>query len=170
MGRNIKKLVLASMLSALVCIATVVIRIPNPLSGYMNLGDCIVLVCGWLLPPVYSFLSAGLGSGLADIFGGYAVYAPATVVIKGIMAVVAGGLFNLISRKLKCYLSRFISGITSVVFMVTGYYIFEGFIYGFVPSLVNIPANLIQGVAGLLLGLLVAKVFDTEKIKNNINK
>lgn len=48
--------------------------------------------------------------------------------------------------------------------MVLGYFIFEGFMYGFVPSAVNIPANAVQGVAGLILGVILIKVFE----KNNI--
>ena len=35
------------------------------------------------------------------------------------------------------------------IVMVAGYYIFEGFMYGFAPSIVNIPMNGIQGIAGL---------------------
>ena len=59
------------MLAALVCVATMVIKIPSPLNGYINLGDCIVLLSGWLLSPVYGFMAAGLGSALADLFAGY---------------------------------------------------------------------------------------------------
>ena len=58
---NLMKLVFAALLAAFVCVATLVIRIPSPLGGYINLGDCIVLVSGWLLGPVYGFLAGGLG-------------------------------------------------------------------------------------------------------------
>jgi uncharacterized membrane protein len=56
--------------------------------------------------------------------------------------------------------SRIISGIVAETVMVFGYFVFEGFLYGFVPSAVNIPANAIQGVAGIVLGVILAKVFD----------
>ena len=79
------------MLAALTCVATIVIKIPSPLNGYINLGDCIVLLSGWLLSPVYGFFAAGLGSALADLFSGYAAYAPATFLIKGLMALIACG-------------------------------------------------------------------------------
>ena len=62
------------MLAALICVATMVIKIPSPLNGYINLGDCIVLLSGWLLSPVYGFMAAGLGSALADLFAGYVTY------------------------------------------------------------------------------------------------
>ena len=44
--------------------------------------------------------------------------------------------------------------------MILGYFVFEGFLYGFAPSLVNIPANAVQGAAGLIVGLLLVKVFE----------
>ena len=80
---------MASLLAALCCVATMIIKIPSPLKGYLNLGDCVVLLSGWFLSPLYGFLAAGLGSALADVFSGYVTYAPATFVIKGIMALIA---------------------------------------------------------------------------------
>ena len=87
------------MLAALTCIATMVIKIPSPLNGYLNLGDCVVLLAGWMLSPVYGFLAAGVGSALADLFSGYVVYAPATFVIKGLMALVAYYGFKLLQPR-----------------------------------------------------------------------
>ena len=78
-----QKLVLAALLAALTCVATMIITIPSPLKGYLNLGDSVVLLAGWMLSPVYGFLAAGLGSALADMFSGYVIYAPATFVING---------------------------------------------------------------------------------------
>ena len=48
--------------------------------------------------------------------------------------------------------------------MVLGYFVFEGFLYGFVPSAVNIPINAVQGIAGLIAGIILARVFDKTKI------
>ena len=67
MNTRTKKIVMAAMLAALACVATMIIKIPSPLKGYLNLGDCIVLVAGWMLSPTYGFLAAGLGSALADL-------------------------------------------------------------------------------------------------------
>ena len=74
MKLNIRKLVVAAMLAALCCVATAVIKIPAPYAGYIHPGDGFVLLAGWVLSPLYAFLSAGIGSLLADIFAGYAVY------------------------------------------------------------------------------------------------
>ena len=155
-----KKIVMTAMLAALCCVATMIIKIPSPLKGYLNLGDCIVLLSGFMLSPLYGFLAAAIGSALADIFAGYAVYAPATFIIKGVMALIACFGFRMLHKKAGATPSRIISGIVAEIVMVMGYFVFEGFMYGFAPSAVNIPANAVQGVAGIILGVILAKIFD----------
>ena len=160
MNTKTRKIVLASMFAALCCVATMIIKIPSPLKGYINLGDCMVLLSGFMLTPVYGFLAAGLGSALADIFSGYVVYAPVTFLIKGIMALVAYFTFKLMKNKIGNTFSRIVGGVIAEIVMILGYYVFEGFMYGFVASAVNIPANAVQGVAGIIIGVILAKIFD----------
>ena len=148
---------MAALMAALACVATMIIKIPSPLKGYLNLGDCIVLTAGWLLSPTYGFLAAGLGSAMADVFSGYVTYAPA-------MALIAFYGFKLLNKKIGNLPSRIISGIVAEIVMILGYFVFEGFLYGFIPSAVNIPANGVQGIAGLIIGVILIKVFEKSKI------
>lgn len=164
MKNRTQKIVTSAMLAALVCVATMIIKIPSPLKGYINLGDCIVLLSGWLLSPVYGFLTAAIGSALADLFYGYVTYIPATFVIKGIMAVVANYSYKAISSKAGDTTARITGGILAEIIMVAGYFLFEGILYGFGPSLVNILPNSVQGVAGIIFGILLLKVFLKNKI------
>ena len=83
---KIRKLVLAALFAALCTVMTLVIQIPSPMQGYVNLGDCAVLLSAWVLGPVYGGVAAGTGSMLADLFSGYAHYAPGTFLIKLCMA------------------------------------------------------------------------------------
>ena len=164
MNTKTQKIVMAALLAALACIATMIIKIPSPLQGYINLGDCIVLTAGWILSPAYGFLAAGLGSALADLFSGYIVYAPATFLIKGLMAIIAYFGFKLLNSKIGNLPSRIVSGIFAEAAMVLGYFVFEGFLYGFIPSMVNIPANSVQGTAGIILGVMIVKILEKTKI------
>lgn len=164
MNTKTKKIVMAALMAALACVATMIIKIPSPLKGYLNLGDCIVLTAGWLLSPTYGFLAAGLGSALADVFSGYVTYAPATFIIKGLMSLIAFYGFKLLNKKIGNLPSRIISGIVAEIVMILGYFVFEGFLYGFIPSAVNIPANGVQGIAGLIIGVILIKVFEKSKI------
>ena len=79
--------VMSAMLASLTCVATMIIKIPTPLHGYANLGDCIVLLSAFLMPVSYGFCAAAIGSALADVLSGYAMYAPATFIIKGLMVI-----------------------------------------------------------------------------------
>ncbi len=163
MKNTTQKLVMSALLAALTCVATMIIKIPSPLNGYLNLGDCVVLFAGWLLSPLYGFLAAGLGSALADLFSGYVIYTPATFVIKGVMALIAYYGFKLLHKKIGKLPSEIISGAVAEIWMVAGYFVFEGFLYGFAPSAVNIPANGVQGIAGLILGCVLIKFFKKDK-------
>lgn len=153
------RIVTAALLAALTCVATMLIKVPSPLKGYLNLGDGIVLLCGWFLSPGYGFFAAGIGSALADLYSGYVFYAPATFVIKGLMAVIAYHGFEWLNKRMRNVPARVLAGVVAEIIMVLGYYLFEGIMYGFAAAAVNIPANAIQGVAGLILGITLSKVF-----------
>ena len=162
MKKVTQKIVLSALFAALVCVATMLIKIPSPLKGYINLGDGIVLLAAWILPLPYGIAAAGLGSTLADLFSGYVAYAPATFVIKALMAVMAYFCYKLFAKKLNSTLSRIFSAILAETVMILGYFLFEGILYGFLPSLVNIPANAVQAVAGIIIGAALITVFEKQ--------
>ena len=64
---KIKKLVLAALMAALTYVATSIVQIPSPMQGYVNLGDCIVLLSGWILGPWWGAAAGGIGSMLVDL-------------------------------------------------------------------------------------------------------
>ncbi len=162
---KIKKVVISAMLASLTCVATMIIKIPTPLHGYANLGDCIVLLSAFLLPVSYGFCAAAIGSALADVLSGYAMYAPISFFIKGLMVIVVCFIYKqFIKNGQKKLLGKIISGFVAEVVMVAGYFVFEGFLYGFGASLVNIPANAMQGVVGLIMGVLLINIFEKNKI------
>ena len=154
-------------MAALICIATMIVKIPSPLKGYINLGDCLVLVAGWILSPGYAFLAAGLGSALADLLSGYVTYAPATFIIKGAMALIVFAISMLMKKYKYKIVPQLIGGVAAEAFMVLGYFVFEGFLYGFAPSVVNIPANCVQGAAGIIIGIILIKAFEKTGIKKD---
>lgn len=167
--KKTKMIVISALLASLTCVATMIIKIPTPLHGYANLGDCIVLLSAFLLPVGYGFCAAAIGSALADVLSGYAMYAPATFVIKGLMVIVACFIYKqFIKNEKKKLFGKIVSGFVAEVVMVGGYFVFEGFLYGFEASLVNIPANAIQGVVGLIAGVLLVNVFEKNKIFTKI--
>lgn len=161
-----KKIVFSALLAALTCVFTTVTKIPIWFApGYINMGDCVVLLCGWLTSPVYAFLAAGVGSALADLISGYAVYAPVTFLIKGLVALTAYYGFKRLSKKFKKGISKALSGVLAELVMILGYFVFESFLYGIEFALLNIPANAVQGAYGIMVGIILAKTFE----KVNLN-
>lgn len=160
MRQKTRKLVFSAMLAAVVCVVTMVVKIPY-YQGYLNLGDSIVLACGALLSPLYAFGAAAIGSALADLFFGYIAYAPVTFFIKGVMALC---VFYAMKRCGKKY-GIFIGGLIAECLMVLGYFAFESVLYGIAAALVGVPMNAIQGVVGLVLGAVLVKIFGKYHIK-----
>ena len=85
---NIKKLVLAALMAALTYVATSIVQIPSPMQGYVNLGDCIVLLSGWILGPWWGAAAGGIGSMLVDLIGADFIVS----VGRGISKDVEGGI------------------------------------------------------------------------------
>ena len=131
-------------LAALTCVATMVVQIPMPLTkGYVNLGDVMVLTSVWLIGSPWGVAAAGIGSAMADLLTGYAYYAPATLIIKALMAVAAFYIA-------KCFMngSYFKSLVGKVVYAII--------LYGNVATAAaGIFGNAIQGAVGLIAGVLL---------------
>ena len=147
MNNNLKKLILAALFAALSCVATMSIRIPTPgTGGYIHPGDAIVILSGVILGPVWGFLAGGIGSALSDLIGGYFIYVPITFVIKGLVALAAGLLYQKVGKNQKSrYIAVILSGVADIILVAGGYFVCEFFIYG-AGAAASIPANIIQGV------------------------
>lgn len=160
-SNKLYKLVITALFTALTCASTIVIQIPSAMNGYVNLGDCFVLMSGWLLGPVYGFCAAGLGSMLADMFTGYMHYAPATLIIKGLVAVIAALLFNVMKKACPKHprIGRIISGTVGELFMVAGYFGYAALLLGNgLTAATSIPGNLIQSAIGIVAAMLLIEV------------
>ncbi len=83
--KNVKtlKLVLGALFTALTALFTFIIPIKVPLPGagaaYIHPGDCVIFVSAYILGGPWAILASAIGSGLADIIVGAAVYAPAVI-------------------------------------------------------------------------------------------
>jgi uncharacterized membrane protein len=101
--QNVSKARLASstaVSTALVFVATASISIYIPATrGYFNLGDSMVFLTALLFGPFTGCVAGGLGSMLSDLFLGYTVYAPATLLIKGVEGFLTGFLHEAFTRK-----------------------------------------------------------------------
>jgi len=149
-----KKLVLAALFSALTAVATMIILPVPALHGYVNGGDAVVIVGAFLLEPAWGAIAAGLGSALSDLFYGYFIYAPATFIIKGLMALAAGAILRNLRIK-KRLVPAILGSITAEIIMIAGYFAYELVIYGLGGAIADVAPNTIQGIFGAFAGTVL---------------
>lgn len=157
-NRKWERLVFTSMFTALTCVATIVVQIPSPMNGYLNLGDAVVLLSAWYLGPAYGMFAGGVGSMLADLITGYAYYAPGTLVVKGLMALVAALVFQLLRDRAgwRKGLGQVVSGVLAECIMVAGYFGYALLLLGKgLAAAASVPGNLAQGAVGVVAATMV---------------
>jgi len=160
------QIVITALFSALICVTTMLVRIPIPATGgYANLGDGVILICAFLMNPLNAVIAAGLGSMLADVLAGYMSFAPGTLIIKAGVALIALLVYNWLSKRVKQpILAMAIAGVLAEAFMVLGYFAYEGIFLGMGMGAAGaIIGNIGQGVVGVLVGCLVAPVLNRSK-------
>ncbi|MCF7911076.1 MAG: ECF transporter S component [Candidatus Cloacimonetes bacterium] len=154
------------MMIVLIMATTLLIKIPLPTRGYFNFGDVAVVFAGLTLgAPIkknglridndhgiwLAFLAGGIGSALADVIGGFAIFAPMTFIAKALecawaaLASTTKGMFH------------FLALVLGGAFMVLTYYAFESLTpsIGLQGSFSEIIPNLIQAAGGFLGGKII---------------
>lgn len=145
--------------SALICVLTMVIAVPIPATqGFINIGDAGVMIAGLLFGPIVGGIAGGLGSALADILLGYTIYAPATLIIKGLEGFIVGIIANPRKNYEKLNKRDILAVIIGGMIMVFGYLIYETLIFGFPAALYEFILNAtIQFGISVLIAIFFAK-------------
>lgn len=161
---KIKKLAYAGMFAAMIFVMTYFVKVPVA-SGYVHFGDALIYICAGILGGPWAILAGAIGEGLADLVGGYAIYAPATVIVKALIATP----FVIVlknSDKLVTKLSVLMTVVSGII-TVGGYFIAD-LIIDKTYAIVDIPGNVIQAVGSALIFVALAFAFDKAKLKNKI--
>ena len=154
------------MMTAMVMIATTFFKIPNAM-GYIHLGDGLVLLSAIILPKKYACFAGGVGAGLADVYGGYAVWAPWTLVIKIVMVLIVQLFFDFLMKRASngkhiakiagIPFAEFFAYVLAVLWTVSGYYVAQGFISGnWAAPIADVPGNVLQAAVGSVIAILVS--------------
>lgn len=160
--QKIRKLVFTALMAALVCVATMVIQVPSPTGGYVNVGDCFVLLGGWLLGPWYGAAAGGIGAALTDLIMGYTAYVPATLIIKGLMGLMVG---LAVKRFGTGHGTLLLSGVVAELWMALGYFLFASLLLGKgTGALLSVPGNLVQGAVGVVLSYVLMQLFQRRHV------
>lgn len=151
--QQLLKITTTAVMIALICVLTLAVRIPTPTKGYLNLGDCAVLLSGWLLGPVYGTVAGGVGSALADLLAGYPVYVPGTLLIKAAMALIVSLVPYWLrgNERRHTGIGFLVCAVIAEALMVFGYWLYEAAVIGegFAAALAGVSGNVFQGLAGV---------------------
>jgi uncharacterized membrane protein len=145
---------LMAVMSALVAVGTLIVRIPNPMGGYFNVGDVMIFVAALTFNPIVGGFAGGVGSAIADIVG-FPVFAVPTLIIKGLEGLLAG----LISNR-KSVFRDVLAVVVAGSEMIIGYFLVELYPlgWGLPGALAELPGNTAQIVIGGLVGIPIANV------------
>lgn len=146
------RIALSGMMAALIFVATYFVKLPMAMTnGYVHLGDGFILLAasmlGWAAVP-----AAAVGSMLADLMGGYAMYLLPTFLIKGAVAAVA-----VLALKTKHEWLKVLGLVAAEAVMVGGYFLAEWLVlgYGLAAATASVLGNTMQGLSGVVIGLLL---------------
>ena len=165
---NSLSLSMIGIFGAFTCVVTMVIAFPIPATnGFINIGDAVVMITGLMFGPIIGGIAGGIGSSLADLFLGYAIYAPATLVIKGLEGFFVGLIANP-KKNHKWNYRDFVAVIVGGFIMIIGYFLYEVMIFGLPSALYEFILNsIIQFGLGSIIALIF--IFAARKnIKNSL--
>lgn len=164
MNIKTKRIAYSGVFAAMIFLLTYVVKVPVA-SGYVHFGDALIYICAGIIGGPWAMLAGAIGEGLADIIGGYAIYAPATIIVKALI-VVPFMLVYKNQEKLFSIKSALMT-IPAGAITVGGYFIAD-LIIDKSYAVVDIPGNIIQAVGSAVIFIIVSVAFDTAKIKKII--
>jgi uncharacterized membrane protein len=157
--QTVNRIAIVTVMAAIVCTLTLVVRIPIPATGgYIHLGDVGANFAALAFGPWIGALIAGGGMAIADLIG-YPIFAPGTLVVHGLQAIIVG----LVGRSHKPWL-MFVAAIAGGAVVVAGYFLYEWLILqmGVLKAAQEVPFNAIQalsGAIGVALYMLVLRAY-----------
>ncbi|MBR9647524.1 ECF transporter S component [Clostridium tyrobutyricum] len=176
---KVQDMIQIALMAALTYIATAVINIPSGVvfKGVIHLGDSMVLLSAILLGKKKAFFSAAIGMALFDMLSPYAIWAPFTFFIKGIMAYIAGTIAYRNHYNGEKFLNNIVAFIAAGIWMVAAYYIAGvmlmhfvtniQFSKAFILSAAEIPGNIAQSIAGAVIALILGRILKKANIIRN---
>ncbi len=174
-----KKIVLTALMIALVFLITYLpfLHIPSPIAqGYFNIGDSVIMIAAILLGRSSGLAAGALGSALADLLGGYVLFAPFTFIVKGIEGYIVGVIANKKGEVMPSVIRRIIALIVGAIVMAAGYLFFELTVIRLIDKslavaavVAELPGNLIQGGVSAVIAYVFVAVLEKTKVIKKLN-
>ncbi|WP_019413099.1 ECF transporter S component [Paenisporosarcina sp. TG20] len=150
-------LILTSMAIALVFVSTYLLNIRLPITangGLVHLGTAMLFIIAILFGPKTGMIAGAIGMGLFDLFAGWTLWAPITIIARGLQGYLVGRIAWSNGRNGRSKSFNLLATIVSIPLMIGVYYIGESIIFSswIVPA-ASIPGNIVQNVVGVLIAI-----------------
>ena len=148
---GVRGFTLAALMAAVTTVFTLAVRIPVAASGgYFNLSDVAIFFAALSFGPWVGFIAGGLGTGLADIIGGYPEFAILSFFAHGLEGLVVGAVAQ--GKPVRTMILGWFAG---AFLMCSIYFIGESVAYGGVGVALAdlLTANIWQALAGGIIGV-----------------
>ena len=176
-----KAIVLVSLFTAMVTVLTLFVKVPVN-TGYVHIGDGVIYLAACLFPTPLAIFCGALGGCLADILGGYAIYAIPTFIIKGLLVLP-------LSNKEKKIITKRNLAVLALCALITiaGYFIADAIVIAYTSSgsvntfketiftpvpwtsaLAGLLGNLIQAIGSSVVFIALGTALDKIKIKKTL--
>jgi uncharacterized membrane protein len=168
---NIRDITLSGLLIAIVFVATKLINvqlIPGNSGSLVHAGTIALFLASFIFGKKKGAIAGAFGMGLFDLLSPYAAWAPFTFVIRLVMGYLAGEIAYFNNKDGENILYNIIAVIISGAWMVAGYYVAEGLLYGnWITPVQSIPANLFQIAFGCLALPIAYAIKKTRVVLNH---
>ncbi|MCL2580793.1 MAG: TIGR04002 family protein [Oscillospiraceae bacterium] len=161
---HVRNLAVAALFAATITLFIVVFRVPWGLQGGMiHVGDAIIYLAAVLLPKPYALAAASIGGGMANVVTGTLIWAPATMIIKPLIAASFTSKGKMICTR--NIVALFIGAAITVV----GYYLYAVLVFGsWQAPLAGVVGDLFQSCVSAVMFLILASAFERMKVRNRL--
>ncbi len=159
-NNKLKTLCLTAVFTAIVFVFTAYLHIPSH-TGYTHIGDGFIYLAACLLPMPYAVFVGVAGAFLADCLTGFAIWAPASIIIKAVSVLFfSSKSAKIVSRR------NTVALLPSALFCCVGYYLYEALIFSnFVAATAGIIGYFTQSILSSILFITLGAALDKIKFK-----
>ncbi|GHV41071.1 membrane protein [Clostridia bacterium] len=165
---SVKDLCVCAMLTTIVFVMTLTVNIRLPIAangGLVHLGNVPLVAGAILFGRKKGAVAGAVGMALFDLMSGWALWAPFTFVVRGLMGYTIGAVSGV--KQGRSLIFNTLGIIAGSACVIAGYYVTEAVLYGnWVSPALSIPGNLVQLTAGAVIGLPLAVVMQKQKLIN----
>jgi len=147
--KTLNKIVYTGLMIAVVFVLTRFTAVSFTI-GYFNLGDIGIILTSYILGGVSGMIAGGIGSALADLSAGFLIFAPVTLIVKGLEGLLLGILLKRYKERIKPLFAIMIG----MGFMLVGYFIAEAFILGLFDKTFGITVALSDSLSTLFQAVI----------------